>query len=280
MDEPYQTSLPLDGSRSPDRLEGLSLSRSLVVFDLETTGLDTERDRIVQFAFLKMTPERQKTEWMELVNPGIPIPQEASRVHHITDETVREAPPFQHFAPQIHTFLEDCDLAGFNIARFDVPFLQAELKRAQTPLNTRSFRVVDAQTIFHKKEPRDLSAAYRFYCDRDHVDAHDAMGDVRVTLEILNAQLSRYDDLPSTVSGLHTFCSHPGDRWVTPDRKFYWREGKAMLAFGKHKGKSLEWVQQNEIDYLFWLRDQNFSDETLDIIQAAIEGTFPKPDPS
>jgi len=171
FDEPEAQKLSLPG--------GLVLKRPLVFFDLETTGLDQDIDRIVQFAFLKVNPDTSRQEWMELVNPGIPIPREASQVHNITDAMVQDKPAFSYFAPKIIGFLLDCDLSGFNIVRFDVPFLQAELTRNNTPLDLTTIKIVDAQSIFHKMEPRTLSAAYRFYCNSEHEEAHDAMGDVR-----------------------------------------------------------------------------------------------------
>ncbi|HIE50267.1 MAG TPA: 3'-5' exonuclease, partial [Armatimonadetes bacterium] len=129
--------------------------------------------------------------------------------------------------PAVLGFLENCDLAGFNIARFDVPFLQTEMQRAGTPLDLQNTRLVDAQVIFHKNEPRNLAAAYRFYCNGEHIDAHDAMGDVRVTLEILDAQLKKYSSLPKNTDGLHRYCTSADNRFVTSDRKFLWKEGEA-----------------------------------------------------
>ena len=260
-----------------DLLDGLHLDRPLVLFDLETTGLDQDIDRIVQFAFLKVYPDRRQEEWMELVNPGIPIPPESSMVHKITDDMVKSKPTFAHFAPLVKTFLENCDLSGFNIIRFDVPFLQKEQERNGHPLPLEEIRVVDAQTIFHKMEPRTLSAAYGFYCNGDHADAHDAMADVRVTLEVLNAQLHKYTELPKTLGKLGSFCNVTDDRWVTPDRRFYWRHGEPVIAFGKHKGKTLLWMSKHDTDYLKWMITGDFSDETKEMIKQALEqGIIPK----
>ncbi len=253
----------------------LSLSRPLVFFDLETTGLDAQSDRIIQFAFLRVNLDKSQEEWMELVNPGIPIPPEAVRVHGITDAMVRDKPGFEVFALKIKEFLAGCDLAGFNVVRFDFPFLAAEMERHQQPLDPKQHRLVDAQVIFHKKEPRDLSAAYRFYCRADHLEAHDALADVRATVAILNAQLARYADLPRDIKELHEYCSPGEGRWVTSDRKLLWRNGEAVIDFGKHKGRSLQWMHENEPDYLRWMRDSDFPAETKAVIQAAIEGVYP-----
>ncbi|HPG41710.1 MAG TPA: 3'-5' exonuclease [bacterium] len=254
---------------------GLVLKRPLVFFDLETTGLDQDIDRIVQFAFLKVNPDTSRQEWMELVNPGIPIPREASQVHNITDAMVKDKPAFGSFAPKIIAFLQDCDLSGFNIVRFDVPFLQAELSRNSTPLDLTTIKIVDAQSIFHKMEPRTLSAAYRFYCNGEHEEAHDAMGDVRVTLDVFFAQLQKYSDLPKSVEKLGTFCTIKDDRWVTPDRKFYWRHAEAVIGFGKHKGKTLQYIFENDIEYLKWMESGDFAQETRQMIRNALNGQFP-----
>ena len=247
----------------------------MVFFDLETTGLDIKNDRIVQFAFLRVNVDRTQDEWMELVNPGVPIPADASRVHNITDDMVADKPTFKDFAPSIVEFLDNCDLSGFNIARFDVPFLQSELQRAGEALDLQNTRLVDAQTIYHKNEPRNLSAAYRYYCGGEHIDAHDAMGDVRVTLEILDAQMKKYESLPKTADGLHKYCQPRDNRFVTSDRKFYWKDGEATLSFGKHKGKSLKWLVEHERDYLLWMQNGDFTDETKNVIEAAFNGQFP-----
>lgn len=262
----------------PDRpalLAKLELHRPLVFFDLETTGLDPKADRIVQFAFLRVNPDRSQDEWQELVHPGVSIPPEAVRVHHITDDMVAGKPFFKDFAPLILEFLDNCDLAGFNVVRFDVPFLQAEMERNGCPLDLKKTKIVDVQVIYHKNEPRDLSAAYHFYCGGDHVNAHDAMGDIRVTLEILDAQLKKYNNVPKNTEGLHRYSAPRDSRFVTNDRKFYWQNNDAVLSFGKHKGKSLQWLVENERDYLMWMMNGDFTDETKMVIENALRGIFP-----
>ena len=278
MKSDFQGSFQFDQEKpqeEPQLLAHLVISRPLVFFDLETTGLDPQSDRIIQFAFLRVNLDRSQQEWMELVNPGIPIPPEAVRVHGITDDMVRDKPGFDVFAPKIKELLLDCDLAGFNVVRFDLPFLAAEMERHHQPLDWKQHRLVDAQVIFHRQEPRDLTAAYRLYCQKDLQDAHDALGDVRATLAVLDAQLSRYGNLPKDLKGLHEYCSSGEDRWVTSDRKLSWRSGEAVIAFGKHKGRSLQWMRENEPDYLRWMRDSDFSEETKAVIRAAIDGAYP-----
>lgn len=276
MERVQQSSFAFDDDQEPILLHKLNLQRPLVIFDLETTGLDTAQDRIVQFAFLRVNPDRSQDEWTALVNPGIAIPIEASRIHHITDELVADKPPFKEYALLINEFLNGCDLSGFNLAAFDVPFLQAEMERNGRPLALQDIRIVDAQVIFHKNEPRNLSAAYRFYCGREHEQAHDALADVRVTLEILDAQLNKYQQLPATLDALHKYCAPRDSRFVTADRKFFWRHGEAVLGFGKHRGKTLQWLVENERDYLLWMKNGDFGEQTKALIADALNGVFPK----
>lgn len=262
----------------PDRK--LRLTRPLVFFDLETTGLDIQNDRIVQFAFIKIHSDWHEEEWEELVNPGIPIPKESSEIHGITDKKVKDRPQFEAFASRIHDFLNGCDLAGYNAVRFDVPFLQDEMTRCGMPLDLEKMRFVDPQVIFHKKEPRDLAGAYQFYCKARLEQAHDALADIRATLDVFQAQMSYYPDLPDSVEKLHDFCNEKDDRFVTSDRRFYWRNSEAALAFGKYKSKSLKWLRENDPNYLFWIINGEFSDETKEVVRKAINGVFPEKDES
>jgi DNA polymerase III subunit epsilon len=255
----------------------LTLSRPLVVFDLETTGLDVNLDRIVQFAFIRVDPDKLVTEWQELVHPGIPIPPEASRVHHITDAAVADKPGFAAFAGRITDFLRGCDLAGFNAARFDLQLLQAEMDRAGSPLDVSDRRMVDAQAIFHQRERRDLTAAYRFYCNKELTGAHDALADARATLEVLQGQLEKYPDLPREVPRLAAALVPRDDgTWVTADRKFYWRYNQAFVAFGKHKGKTVQWVHENAPDYIQWMLGTELIDETRAMLTEVLEGRYPQ----
>ncbi len=275
MSKYVQQSLSFDSSEEESNLQHLRLNRPLVFFDLETTGLDFERDRIVQFAFLKITPDQSRHEWTGLVNPGISIPREASEVHHISDDMVKDKPMFCDYAKKIIEFLADCDLAGFNIVRFDIPFLQTELKRCGYVYHTERLRIIDVKIIYHKKEPRDLAAACRFYCQKEHLDAHDALGDVKATLDVFASQTRQYPDLQS-IEKTSEFCKVVDSRWLTPDKKFYWRNGLAIMSFGKHRGKELEWVALHQRDYLEWLRERDISQEAKAIIDSALQGVFPK----
>jgi DNA polymerase-3 subunit epsilon len=278
MDRDQQFSLDL---REPDPsdtcwLSGLQLDRPIVFFDLETTGLDIRNDRIVQIAFIRVDTDRSIVTWSSLLDPRIPIPPEATAVHGIDDAGVKGKPVFSDVAGEILAFIKNSDLAGFNVARFDLPMLQAELSRSGETFNPEKMRVLDAQVIFHKMEPRNLDAAYRFYCNRTLKKAHDASADVRATLEIFDRQLSHYPSLPKDVQSLHAFCNEIPGNFVTPDRRFYWRNGEAVIAFGKYRSKPLRWIMEKDPDYLQWMRHGEFSDETKTMIENAFKGLFPE----
>src|SRR5688572_1545605 len=169
-----------------------ALERPLAFFDLETTGLNPRTDRIVELAVLRIAPDGDLVERVRRFNPGIPIPAEASKVHGITDEDVAAEPPFSARAKSLLELLEPCDLAGFNIRRFDLPMLLAEFKRAGLEMDLKERRVVDIQAIYHREERRDLTAAARFYLGREHPEAHSALSDIRTSAAVLSAQLTRY----------------------------------------------------------------------------------------
>jgi DNA polymerase-3 subunit epsilon len=259
-------------------LRNLELDRPLVCFDLETTGTDPATDRIVEISCLRVAPAGDREARTRRINPEQPIPPEATAVHGITDDDVRDAPTFRQVAKALLDWLGDADLAGFNAARFDVPLLEQEFRRCGLELNLARRRVIDAMVIFKRKEPRDLTAAVRFYLDRDHEGAHSAEADVTATLEILEAQVERYEDLPNTVGELArwTRAARPGA--VDPDGKFVWRNGEAVFAFGKHQGKSLRTVAQSAPDYLRWITSSDFPPEAKELVTAALAGRFPESD--
>ncbi len=231
----------------------LQLERPLAVFDLETTGTRIGRDRIVQIGIIRLMPDGTRERYQTLVNPGIPIPADATAVHGITDLDVAMAPPLEAVAREVLAQFAGCDLSGFNVLRFDLPFLTEELHRVGHGWNTASVRVVDAQRIFHKMERRDLSAALKFYCGRDHAGAHDALADVEATADVLIAQLERYPELPADVGGLGGF-SGDLDRYPDPAGKLRFDDrGQVCLSFGKYAGWPLEQIGRNDPGYLQWL---------------------------
>ncbi len=248
------------------------LDRPLVFFDLETTGTNRVRDRIVEMAAVKVHPDGSRDERVRRFHPGIPIPEDATSVHGISDEDVANEPPFASRAKSLAEFLGTCDLAGFNIRRFDLPMLLAEFRRAAVLFEVGDRRLVDVQTVFHREEPRDLTAAAKFYLGRAPERAHSGEGDVRTTIAVMAAQLEKYDDLPRTVQGLHAYC----DEFAPFESEFarwFSKTPAGVLVFrrGKHRGAPLDEVAQTAPDYLEWmLRADDMDSDVRDAATAAL----------
>jgi len=239
------------------------LERPLVFFDLETTGLDMRYDRIVELAFIKVTPHGDVLERERRFNPGIPIPPEATAVHGISDEDVADELPFSRTANSLARLFDGCDLAGFNIRRFDIPMLVHEFQRCGVDFSLERRRIVDMQNIFHRQEPRDLSAAARFYLGREHEEAHNALGDIRTSAAVLGAQLERYPDIPHDLDGLHAYCEEYAPTRTEVDRWFGGEDGARVFRRGKHKGRPLADVALAEPDYLRWMMGADDMDEEV-----------------
>jgi DNA polymerase-3 subunit epsilon len=249
------------------------LDRPLAFLDLETTGLSTVSDRIIELAVIRVTPQGDVLEAVRRFNPGMPIPPEATAVHGITDADVADEPPFSARARSLAELLENCDLSGFNLRRFDLPVLLAEFKRAGVPFSIQGRRLVDSQVIFHRQEPRDLSAAARFYLKREHPEAHTALGDIRTTAAVLSAQLQRYPELPRTLDGLHAYCDEVAPFQTELDRWFHRRDGELVFRRGKHKGAPLRKVAAVAPDYLQWmLGAEDMDEEVLQVVRDALDG--------
>ncbi len=260
-------------------MQNLNLTRPLAVFDLETTGVDVERDKIVQIAIIRVEPGGVRKTFETLVNPERPIPPEATAVHGIKDSDVQDAPTFAQIRREVEEMFADADLAGYNSVRFDQPLLEHELNRAGSALEFRGVKHLDAMRIFHLKEKRDLSAAYKLYCGKDLTGAHNALADTTATLEILDAQLAHYDDLPREVEALHAFCNPDEGKYVDRRRKFLWNdEGEAEFTFGKYQGMSLNAVVKDARGrgYLEWMLGKDFSEEIKGILREALDGVFPR----
>ena len=245
----------------------LKLSKPICFFDLETTGIDITKDRIVEISILKVYPNGNKESKTWLVNPTIPIPKAASDVHGITDERVACEPTFKELAKQIHNMIKDSDLAGYNSDRFDIPLLAEEMLRAEVDFDLRNRVSVDVQTIFHKMEQRTLSAAYKFYCGKDLIDAHTASADTNATYEILKAQLDRYDSLENNIKKLSEFTYR---KQIADFAGFigYNDKGEEIFTFGKHKGKRVEDIFDEEPGYFGWLLGADFPLYTKKILTA------------
>lgn len=259
----------------------MKLDRPLVYFDIEATGTDPQRDRIVEIALIKVYPDGHREEMTHRTNPGINIPAEVIEVHGITNEAVAQCPSFKDLAIPLLDFLEGADLAGFGITRFDVPMLCEEFKRCGFPFPKEGTRILDSVTIYHRREPRDLTAAYKFYCGKTLVGAHGARADALASLEVLECQLSCYNDLPQTVQTLHDFCNKQDERFVDQRGKFIWKDGEAAFNFGKYKGEHLRTLAREQRDYLEWVASEGkFSQDVADICWRALRGDFPRKDAS
>ena len=235
----------------------LKLHKPLCVFDLETTGVQVAKDRIVEISILKVNPDASRESKTWLVNPGMPIPPETSAIHGITDEKVKDAPTFREIASKVMDMIAGTDLGGFNSNRFDVPLLAEELLRAGFDFDLSKFKLVDAQTIFHKMEPRNLTAAYQFYCKKELVNAHSAEADVLATFEVLDAQVGHYDDLPNDIASLSEISSHHKFADLAGFIAFD-KEDKETFTFGKYKGQRVKEVFQKDLGYYGWIQNADF----------------------
>ena len=262
------------------------LTRPLVFFDLETTGLDVRNDRIVELALITLPPQGDVLERVRRYNPGLPIPTEATAVHGITDADVADEHTFCRTAKSLNDeLLGGCDLCGFNIRRFDLHMLVAEFKRCDIRFTLDGRRVLDMQNIFHREEPRDLSAAARFYLGREHEEAHTALGDIRTTTAVLGAQLERYPHIPQDLDALHAYCEEFAPFRTEVDRWFGPAEEGRVFRRGKHKGEPLAKVATETPGYLRWMLGvADMDEDVLRTVQEAVAGTAatepPVSDPS
>ena len=246
----------------------LNLVKPVCFFDLETTGTNIASDRIVEIAVVKIYPNGNKESRTWLVNPGIPIPKESTAIHKIDDEKVANEPHFKELAPQIHEMIKGCDLAGYNSNRFDIPLLAEEMLRAGVDFDMKNMNAIDVQTIFHKMERRDLSAAYRFYCGKELIGAHGAEADASATYEVLKSQLDRYgDELENDMKWLSKFSTQRPCADLAGLISFD-STGREIFAFGKHKGKCVEDILEQEPGYFGWIQNADFPLYTKKVLTA------------
>ncbi len=243
----------------------LKLKRPLLFFDIESTGLNVATDRIVEISMVKVMPDGSRDVKTRRVNPTIPIPEAARAVHGISDEDVKDCPTFAQLAKSMMAWMEGCDIAGYNSLNFDIPMLTEEFMRVGLDPKFRERNLVDVQVIFYKKEPRTLSGAYKFYCGKNLEDAHTAEADTMATLEVLEAQLDHYPDLENDVAALADF---------TKRQKMLDYAGRIVLDehdvpifnFGKHKGRSVREVLEQEPSYYTWMQNGDFTQETKNVL--------------
>jgi len=253
----------------------LNLERPIVFFDLETTGINIAKDRVVEISILKVHPNGNKELKTWLVNPEIEIPKEASEIHGITNEKVVTEPTFKELAPQITEMIAGCDLAGFNSNRFDIPLLAEEMLRSEIDFSMENRKAIDVQTIFHKKEQRTLSAGYKFYCNKDLENAHSAEADTVATYEILLAQIEKYDDLENNVAKLSEFSHHTGRAdfagFILKNDK-----DEPIFSFGKYKGQKVLDVLNKDRGYYNWIQNADFPLYTKKVLKEIKEGKYSK----
>tara|TARA_R100001369_G_scaffold54287_1_gene81167 strand:- start:196 stop:972 length:777 start_codon:yes stop_codon:yes gene_type:complete len=245
----------------------LNLNKPICFFDLETTGINISKDRIVEISILKVYPDGKEDTKTWVVNPEMPIPAEVTVIHGISDADVAGKPTFKELSKEIHNMIKDSDLGGFNSNRFDIPLLAEELLRADIDFDMKNNQSVDVQTIFHKMEQRTLSAAYKFYCDKNLDDAHSAEADTKATYEVLKAQLDRYEDLENDTKFLAEFSTHKKFADFAGFLVFN-KEGEECFSFGKHKGKRVVDVMENEGGYFGWLLNADFPLYTKKVLTA------------
>ena len=243
----------------------LNLKKPIIFFDLETTGTDITKDRIVEICYIKVSPDGKEVEYTRRINPGMHIPETASAVHGIYDEDVKGCPMFKDVAREIANEFEGCDVAGFNSNRFDLPLLAEEFLRAQVDIDLSRMRAIDVQVLYHKREPRTLSAAYKFYCGKVLEDAHSALADTRATYEVLKSQLDFYGDLENDMEVLSKESSFTNNVDFA-GRFIYDENGRELFNFGKYKGMPVDAVLDRDSGYYGWMMNGEFSLNTKQVL--------------
>lgn len=245
----------------------LDLKKPIVFFDLETTGIDIVNDRIVEISLLKVNQDGTEETKTMRINPEMPIPEQSTAIHGITDEDVKDEPTFNTVAKDVAKFIEGCDLGGYNSNKFDIPLLAEEFLRVGVDVDLKKHRFVDVQVIFHKMEQRTLSAAYKFYCQKNLDDAHSAEADTKATYEILKAQIDRYTDLQNDIEEISKFSSH-NKNVDFAGRIVLNEEGEEVFNFGKYKGQTVESVLEKDQGYFGWMMNSNFPLYTKKVLTA------------
>ncbi|MBQ5895704.1 MAG: 3'-5' exonuclease [Bacteroidaceae bacterium] len=243
----------------------LNLVKPIIFFDLETTGTDISKDRIVEICYIKVMPDGREIEYTKRINPEMHIPEGASAVHGIYDADVKDCPTFKEVAREIANEFEGCDVAGFNSNRFDLPLLAEEFLRAQVDIDLSRLRAIDVQVLYHKREPRTLSAAYKFYCGENLEDAHSALADTRATYNVLKAQLDHYEDLPNDMEALSKESSFTNNVDFA-GRIVYDANGNEVFNFGKYKGLPVDAVLDRDPGYYGWMMNGDFSLNTKQVL--------------
>lgn len=243
----------------------LNLKNPIIFFDLETTGINISSDRIVEIAYLKVSPNGREESKSMKINPEMDIPAQATAIHGITNEDVKNCPTFKEVASEIARDFEGCDLAGYNSNRFDIPLLAEEFIRAEVDVDLKKRKFVDVQVVFHKMEQRTLEAAYKFYCDKELKNAHSAEADTKATYEVLKAQLDRYPNLNNDVEFLSKFTTHTNNVDFA-GRIVYNEKREEVFNFGKYKGQRVTEVLMKDPGYYGWIQNGDFTNDTKKVL--------------
>lgn len=257
--------------------KNLKLDKPIAFIDVETTGTNPYSDRIVELSILKISPGSEPLYKSHRVNPGVPIPADATVVHGITDADVADEPAFRQYAKSVCDFLDGCDIGGFNVIDFDLPCMETEFARAEVLFSRKGRQLVDSRVIFHKREHRDLQSAYKKYCGKEMENAHSAKEDAKVSAEVLDGQLDMYQDLPKDISGLSAYCSEGKENNIDVGGRFIWVDGEAVCTFSKdNKSRRLKDIAAENPGFLTWILGKDFSPEVKDIATKALHGEFPE----
>ena len=243
----------------------LNLKKPIIFFDLETTGTDFSKDRIVEICYIKIFPDGREVEYTKRINPGMHIPEVASAVHGIYDDDVKDCPLFKDVAKEIANEFVGCDVAGFNSNRFDLPLLAEEFLRAQVDIDLSRLAAIAVQVLYHKREPRTLTAAYKFYCGKNLDDAHSALADTRATYEVLKAQLDHYPDMENDMDVLSKESSFTNNVDFA-GRIVYDENGREVFNFGKYKGMPVDAVLDRDPGYYGWMMNGEFTLNTKQVL--------------
>lgn len=254
-----------------------AINRPLAVFDIEATGINPRNDRIVELAVLRVHPDQTRDRHHWLINPERPIPPETTRIHGISDADVANSPRFRDLANELDALFRGCDIGGYNVLRFDIPMLTEEFSRCGIVFDTEDRRVFDAQRVFHRKVPRDLTAAVQYYCGELHMDAHGAEADALATLKVMEAQLTRYPDLPRDLDALDAYCNPRDPAWTDRAGRLRWQDGEIVINFGRKQGMKLRDLIREEPGFVTWILRSDFPRDTKGIIEACLAGRWPPP---
>lgn len=254
----------------------MKVTAPLISIDIESTGVWVEQDKIIEIALIKYNPDRSKQTFYKRINPGINIPAVVTQLTGISNADVQNEPYFKQVAHEALAFIGDSDFAGFNIERFDLPLLERELADAGLKFEWKERKIYDAQKVFHLNEKRDLSAAYKFYCDKELIGAHSALADSEAVLEILHKQVEKYGEGQEDLSSLDKFEYNSLMDFYDDERKFCWWNGKLFLMFGKYARKrSLQELVKEDPGYLKWILTKDFSDGVKEVVSQALRGQIP-----